>query len=46
MGRGGEPELMALCPQESVVGFLAMFVACLGPTAWVLAHLEEYKKRE
>uniref|UniRef100_A0A8C3JY34 COX8A oxidase n=1 Tax=Calidris pygmaea TaxID=425635 RepID=A0A8C3JY34_9CHAR len=29
-----------------VVGFLAMFAACLGPAAWVLAHLEEYKKRE
>ncbi|NXU60036.1 COX8A oxidase, partial [Turnix velox] len=28
-------------PGESVVGFLAMFVACLGPAAWVLAHLED-----
>ncbi|NWX80281.1 COX8A oxidase, partial [Alca torda] len=41
----GPPE-QPLGPGESVVGFLAMFVACLGPAAWVLAHLEEYKKRE
>ncbi|KAF1557942.1 UNVERIFIED_CONTAM: Cytochrome c oxidase subunit 8A, mitochondrial, partial [Eudyptes pachyrhynchus] len=31
---------------ESVVAFVAMFTACLGPAAWVLAHLEDYKKRE
>ncbi|NXV24279.1 COX8A oxidase, partial [Uria aalge] len=41
----GPPE-QPLGPGESVVGFLAMFAACLGPAAWVLAHLEEYKKRE
>ncbi|NXL69113.1 COX8A oxidase, partial [Chordeiles acutipennis] len=31
---------------ESLVGFVAMFVSCLGPAAWVLAHLEDYKTRE
>uniref|UniRef100_A0A8C6YU24 COX8A oxidase n=1 Tax=Nothoprocta perdicaria TaxID=30464 RepID=A0A8C6YU24_NOTPE len=33
-------------PQETVVGFAAMFLSCLGPAAWVLGHLEDYKKRE
>ncbi|NWT49140.1 COX8A oxidase, partial [Chroicocephalus maculipennis] len=40
------PPQQPLGPGESVVGFLAMFVSCLGPAAWVLANLEEYKKRE
>ncbi|NWQ72682.1 COX8A oxidase, partial [Neopipo cinnamomea] len=31
---------------ETLVGFAAMFAACLGPAAWVLAHLGDYKKRE
>uniref|UniRef100_A0A493TF61 Uncharacterized protein n=1 Tax=Anas platyrhynchos platyrhynchos TaxID=8840 RepID=A0A493TF61_ANAPP len=30
----------------TVAGFAAMFAVCLGPAAWVLAHLEDYKKRE
>ncbi|NWW98266.1 COX8A oxidase, partial [Caloenas nicobarica] len=41
----GPPE-QPIRPAESVVGFVAMFVTCLGPAAWVLAHLEDYKKRE
>ncbi|NXS40875.1 COX8A oxidase, partial [Balaeniceps rex] len=40
------PPQQPLGPGESVVGFLVMFATCLGPAAWVLAHLEEYKKRE
>ncbi|NWZ29669.1 COX8A oxidase, partial [Asarcornis scutulata] len=35
-----------LGPAETVAGFAAMFAVCLGPAAWVLAHLEDYKKRE
>ncbi|NXG44373.1 COX8A oxidase, partial [Psilopogon haemacephalus] len=31
---------------ESVLSFVAFFAACLGPAAWVLAHLEDYKKRD
>uniref|UniRef100_A0A8B9V7V8 Uncharacterized protein n=1 Tax=Anas zonorhyncha TaxID=75864 RepID=A0A8B9V7V8_9AVES len=33
-------------PCCTVAGFAAMFAVCLGPAAWVLAHLEDYKKRE
>ncbi|NXQ60946.1 COX8A oxidase, partial [Anthoscopus minutus] len=31
---------------DTVVGFVSMFVSFLGPAAWVLAHLDDYKKRE
>ncbi|NXY25209.1 COX8A oxidase, partial [Atrichornis clamosus] len=31
---------------ESAVAFAAMFMSCLGPAAWVLGHLEDYKKPE
>ncbi|NWW90861.1 COX8A oxidase, partial [Rhynochetos jubatus] len=40
------PPQEPLGPGESVVGFLAMFIACMGPAGWVLAHLDDYKKRE
>uniref|UniRef100_A0A8C0BM85 Uncharacterized protein n=1 Tax=Buteo japonicus TaxID=224669 RepID=A0A8C0BM85_9AVES len=30
----------------SVLAFVVMFASCLGPAAWVLAHLEDYKKGE
>uniref|UniRef100_A0A8C8E7B8 COX8A oxidase n=1 Tax=Otus sunia TaxID=257818 RepID=A0A8C8E7B8_9STRI len=47
-GEGGaDPGADGAVPsQESVVGFVVMFVTCLGPAAWVLAHLEDYKKTE
>ncbi|NWV00606.1 COX8A oxidase, partial [Upupa epops] len=41
----GPPE-HPIGPAETVVGFATMFVACLGPAAWILSHLEDYKKRE
>ncbi|NXH22730.1 COX8A oxidase, partial [Bucco capensis] len=40
------PPQEPLGPAESVVGFLALSITCLGPAAWVLAHLEDYKKKE
>ncbi|NXW25960.1 COX8A oxidase, partial [Circaetus pectoralis] len=41
----GPPE-QPVGPGESVVAFVVMFASCLGPAAWVLAHLEDYKKGE
>ncbi|NWU73778.1 COX8A oxidase, partial [Pterocles burchelli] len=40
------PPQEPLGPGESVVGLVAMAVTCLGPAAWVLSHLEDYKKGE
>ncbi|NXK88895.1 COX8A oxidase, partial [Formicarius rufipectus] len=40
------PPQNPLGPGESFIGFAAMFFACLGPAAWVMAHLDDYKKRE
>ncbi|NXT25060.1 COX8A oxidase, partial [Syrrhaptes paradoxus] len=40
------PPQEPLGPAESVVALVAMAVTCLGPAAWVLSHLEDYKKGE
>ncbi|NXJ16733.1 COX8A oxidase, partial [Odontophorus gujanensis] len=40
------PPQHPLSTAETVVGMVAMFVSCLGPAAWVLSHLEDYKKPE
>ncbi|XP_059208918.1 cytochrome c oxidase subunit 8A, mitochondrial-like [Centropristis striata] len=33
-------------PMETVIGLSMFSLAILGPSGWILAHLEEYKKKE
>ncbi|XP_040916498.1 cytochrome c oxidase subunit 8A, mitochondrial [Toxotes jaculatrix] len=33
-------------PLETVVGLGMFSLAILGPSGWILAHLEDYKKKE
>ncbi|KAF3693484.1 Cytochrome c oxidase subunit 8A [Channa argus] len=33
-------------PVETVVAFTMFSLALLGPSGWILAHLEDYKKKE
>uniref|UniRef100_A0A674H8C8 COX8A oxidase n=1 Tax=Taeniopygia guttata TaxID=59729 RepID=A0A674H8C8_TAEGU len=35
----------ALSP-DTVLGLAAVFVSIFGPAAWVLAHIQDYRKRE
>lgn len=32
--------------QETVIGLGMFSLAILGPSGWILSHLEDYKKRE
>lgn len=43
-------ELITLClcvvVQETVVGLVMFSLAILGPSGWILANLESYKKKD
>ncbi|XP_071753266.1 cytochrome c oxidase subunit 8A, mitochondrial [Centroberyx gerrardi] len=40
------PAKDALGPVETAVGLGMFGLAILGPSGWILAHLEEYKKKD
>ncbi|XP_016375212.1 cytochrome c oxidase subunit 8B, mitochondrial-like [Sinocyclocheilus rhinocerous] len=40
-----KPAKHVLSAGEQVFVMVTMFVTILGPSGWVLAHLEDYKKR-
>lgn len=45
-GEGAAPAVTALCPQDTVLGLAAVFASFFVPAAWVLGHIQDYKKRE
>ncbi|XP_061078160.1 cytochrome c oxidase subunit 8B, mitochondrial [Conger conger] len=40
-----KPAKHALTAGETAIGLLSMFAVILGPSGWILANLQEYKKR-
>ncbi|XP_035251831.1 cytochrome c oxidase subunit 8B, mitochondrial [Anguilla rostrata] len=40
-----KPAKHPLTAGEQAIGMLAMFTVILVPSGWILAHLEDYKKR-
>ncbi|NXK85269.1 COX8A oxidase, partial [Amazona guildingii] len=45
-GLSSGPPQEPLGTGEAIVGLTAIFVSFLAPAAWILGHLEDYKKRE
>uniref|UniRef100_A0A3P8SJ89 Cytochrome c oxidase subunit 8A n=1 Tax=Amphiprion percula TaxID=161767 RepID=A0A3P8SJ89_AMPPE len=41
-----KPAKEKIGPVETVVGIGLFSLAILGPSGWILAHLEDYKKKE
>ncbi|KAE8606968.1 hypothetical protein XENTR_v10010946 [Xenopus tropicalis] len=44
-GIGHRPAKDALTPAEQSIAMVTMFVTFLVPSGWVLANMEDYKKR-
>ncbi|XP_030298961.1 cytochrome c oxidase subunit 8A, mitochondrial [Sparus aurata] len=42
----GRPPKDAVGPMETVVGIGMFSMAILAPSGWILAHLEDYKKKD
>ncbi|XP_036981422.1 cytochrome c oxidase subunit 8B, mitochondrial [Acanthopagrus latus] len=42
----GKPAKTVVGPMETVFGIAMFSMAILAPSGWILAHLEDYKKKE
>ncbi|OWK50991.1 hypothetical protein RLOC_00006319 [Lonchura striata] len=40
------PALSPVSTADTVLGLAAVFVSIFGPAAWVLGHIQDYRKRE
>ncbi|KAK7904754.1 hypothetical protein WMY93_017361 [Mugilogobius chulae] len=43
---GSKPAEQKIGAMETIISMGAFSVAILGPSGWILAHLEDYKKKE
>ncbi|KAM6973087.1 cytochrome c oxidase subunit 8B [Aplochiton taeniatus] len=41
-----KPAKHPVSPGEQAIGLLVMFVTILGPSGYILSHLEDYKKHD
>ncbi|XP_015193562.1 cytochrome c oxidase subunit 8B [Lepisosteus oculatus] len=41
-----KPPKEVITPGEQAVALVAMFIAILVPSGWILSHLDDYKRRK